>query len=108
MLFSPQALVSLIIGWGVLIALVVALVDAVRRPDHGYKAEGKLDKTKWLLILGFAGVVSVLGALQMIGVFLNLIAIVPAAIYWVDVRPRLLRYGTGNGPRRPGGGSGSW
>ncbi|MBL0888115.1 DUF2516 family protein [Myceligenerans indicum] len=108
MIFSLQGLVTLIIGWAVLIALVIALVDAARRPDQGYRAEGKLDKTKWTLILGFAGVVALLGALGMIGVFLNLVAVIPAAVYWVDVRPRLLRYGTGNGPQRPGGGSGGW
>lgn len=107
-MFSLQGLVTLIIGWGVLIALVIALVDAGRRPDRAYRAEGKLDKTKWLLILGFAGVVALLGALGMIGVFLNLVAVVPAAIYWVDVRPRLLGHGTGNGPQRPGGNTGGW
>ncbi|GAB4086557.1 hypothetical protein GCM10028784_31870 [Myceligenerans cantabricum] len=107
-MFSPQGLVTLIIGWGVLIALVIAILDAARRPSHGYKSEGKLDKTKWMLILGFAGVVALLGALNMIGVFLNLVAVVPAAIYWVDVRPRLLRYGTGSGPQRPGGNTGGW
>ncbi|RPF19746.1 DUF2516 family protein [Myceligenerans xiligouense] len=108
MIFTLQGLVTLIIGWGVLIALVIVLVDAARRPDNGYRSEGKLDKTKWLLILGFAGMVALLGALGMIGVFLNLVAVVPAAIYWVDVRPRLLRYGTGGGPQRPGGNSGGW
>lgn len=105
---SPQGFVVLIIAWGVFIALVVAIVDAARRPDRGYKSEGKLDKTKWLLILGFAGVVGLLGVLFLIDVFLNLVAIVPAAIYWVDVRPRLLHYGTGRGPQRPGGTSGGW
>jgi nitric oxide reductase large subunit len=107
-MFSLQALVTLAIGWGVLIALVIVLLDASRRPAHGFRSEGKLDKTKWMLILGFAGVVALLGALGMIGVFLNLVAVVPAAIYWVDVRPRLLRYGTGGGPQRPGGNTGGW
>ena len=103
MLGTVQWFVITVISLVVLAALVVALVDAARRPPRAFEVEGKLTKQKWLLILGFATVVGVLGALGLISVFLNLIAVAPALIYWVDVRPRLQSHGTGGsrGPRGP-------
>ena len=40
----------------------------------------------------------------MFGSFLNIIAVAPAIIYWVSLRPRLLPYSAGNRPRGPQGG----
>ena len=86
---------------------VVALVDAARRPASAYKAEGKLSKNVWLIILGVAAVLGLLGlppARLTSFSFLNLIAVAPAIIYWADVRPRLQPYGNGRRPRGPQGG----
>jgi hypothetical protein len=82
-----------------------ALVDALRRPAHGYKAEGKLSKPIWLLILGVAAVLGFLGLPTGGGTgnamgFLNIIAVVAAIVYLVDVRPKLRAYGTGKGRRQ--------
>jgi len=95
----------------VFLAQVVAFVDAARRPDSGYKAEGRVPKAGWLAILGFAAAIGFLGLPQgwlqggfMFGSFVNVMAVTPAIIYWVSVRPRLLPYGTGNKPRGPQGG----
>jgi nitric oxide reductase large subunit len=104
---AVQSFVVLVISLVVFAALVVALADAARRPARAYEVEGKLTKQKWLLILGFAGVIGLLGLLGLLGVFINLIAVAPALIYWVDVRPRILPYGSG-GPRRPQGPQGGW
>lgn len=100
-----QQFVFLVLAVVVFAAQVVSLIDAARRPARGYTAEGKLSKTIWLLILGVAAVFGLLGlppAYLTAGSFLNVLAVVPAIIYWVDVRPRLLSYGTGGGgPRGP-------
>ena len=92
----------------VFVVQVVAFIDAVRRPDKGYRAEGRVPKAGWLAILAFAAALGFLGLPQgwmqggfMFGSFLNIIAVAPAIIYWVSVRPRLQPYGTGNKPRGP-------
>ncbi|GHH76802.1 DUF2516 family protein [Promicromonospora soli] len=97
------------IGLGLIVfaVQVVALVDAIRRPAHAYKSEGKLSKPIWLAILGAAAAFGLLGlppSYFTADSFLNVIAVVPAIIYWADVRPRLQPYGTGNKPRGPQGG----
>lgn len=102
MLNDLRVLVALAIALGVLIMAVVALADAARRPARAYDVEGKASKKIWLLILGAGGVFALLGILGMISPVLNLIAVAPAVVYWVDVRPRIRPYGTG-GPRRPQG-----
>ncbi|WP_402468352.1 DUF2516 family protein [Isoptericola aurantiacus] len=88
---------------------VYALFDAARRPARGYTAEGKLSKPIWLLILGVAAALGFLGLPSPIALtsrgFLNVIAVVAALVYLVDVRPRLLAYGTGKGRSQ---GSGGW
>jgi hypothetical protein len=86
----------------VLVVAAVALVDGARRPERAYAVEGKANKRIWLLILGAGMLFAVLGALQLIGVVLNIVAVGPAAVYWYDVRPAIKPYGTG-GPRRPQG-----
>ncbi|WP_240930634.1 DUF2516 family protein [Isoptericola sp. BMS4] len=84
----------------------VAFVDAVRRPGKAFTSEGKLTKNIWLLILGIAGALGLLAVLGVPMGFLNVFAVAPAMIYWVDVRPRIQPYGTGK--RRPQGPTGGW
>lgn len=104
-----QWFVFLVLGVVVFAAQAVALVDAVRRPAQAFVAEGKLTKTIWLVILGIAAAIGFLGLPLpgggfTSGSFFNVIAVVPAIVYWADVRPRLLPHGTGRKPRGPQGG----
>jgi hypothetical protein len=91
---------------------VLALVDALRRPARAFTAEGKLSKNIWLLILGVAAAIGLLGIPTGGGGggfgFFNVIAVTPAIIYWVDVRPRLRPYGGGGRGGRPQGPAGGW
>ncbi|RJK98347.1 DUF2516 family protein [Vallicoccus soli] len=73
---------------------VFALVDALRHRSELYPAAGKRTKGLWLAILGvtLAVQVAILYPLN----FLNIIGLVAAAVYLVDVRPAL-RSLTGRG-----------
>ncbi|WP_425955947.1 DUF2516 family protein [Xylanimonas sp. McL0601] len=102
MLDFVRSFVDLAISLVVLVVAVVATVDGARRPERAYSVEGKATKRIWMLILGAGLLFAVLGALGMIQIVLNIIAIGPAAVYWYDVRPAIKPYGTG-GPRRPQG-----
>ncbi len=96
-----RGFVVLIISLAVLVVAVIALLDAVRRPERAFASEGKLTKNNWLLILGAGALFALLGALGLIGIVLNIVAIAPAVIYWVDVRPAIKPYGNGR-PRNQG------
>lgn len=95
--------VAAAIAIAVLVCAVVALVDASRRPERAFASEGKQTKKIWMLILGGGLLFAVLGAVGMISVVLNIVAIGPAAVYWYGVRPAIKPYGTGSGPSRPSG-----
>lgn len=86
-----------VIGIGVLVVSAIALVDAITRPERAFASEGKRTKKFWLLVLGAGALVALLGALSMVSIMLNLIALVPAAVYWYDVRPEVKPYGTTRG-----------
>jgi hypothetical protein len=96
-----RGFVVLIIALAVMVMAVIALLDAVRRPERAFASEGKLTKNKWLLILGAGALFALLGLLGLVGIVLNIVAIAPAVIYWVDVRPAIKPYGTGR-PRNQG------
>jgi hypothetical protein len=104
---SLQEIVFIVLAVVVFAIQAYAFFDAVRRPAQGYKSEGKLSKPIWLLILGVAAALGFLGLPPMMLTsysFLNLIAVVAAIVYLVDVRPRLQPYGNGRGrPQRPSG-----
>ena len=68
----------------VLVTTVYAFVHAAMQRHDAYTAAGKLTKPVWLLILGVAA------ALTLIGVFGVAIAACAAGVYLVDVRPKLL------------------
>ena len=85
-----------------------AFIDAVRRPTAAFTAAGKQTKPIWLIILGVALLIGIGGVTQQIGLFTSLLALpivafVAAAIYLVDVRPKIksLRTGTRQGPYGP-------
>jgi hypothetical protein len=81
--------------WALAIAAFVieawAFVDAIRRPKSAYPAAGKQTKPIWLLILGVAMVIGLAGAVNVITIvsMLPIVAFVAAAIYLVDVRPKV-------------------
>ena len=80
---------TVVIAIGVFVAAMLALIDAARKPGTAYTDGGKKTKKFWLLVLGAGGLFALLGAVGMINIMLNIIAIVPAAIYWYDVRPAI-------------------
>ena len=82
-----------------------AFGDALRRPKTAFPAAGKQTKPIWLIILGVAFVIGIAGALNLltlISVF-PIVAFVAAAIYLVDVRPKInsMKSGTHQGPYGP-------
>ncbi|HTZ91555.1 MAG TPA: DUF2516 family protein [Streptosporangiaceae bacterium] len=82
-----------------------AFGDALRRPKAAFPAAGKQTKPIWLIILGVALVIGIAGAvgyLTLISIF-PIIAFVAAAIYLVDVRPKIksLKSGVRQGPYGP-------
>jgi predicted membrane metal-binding protein len=109
--FTSGALTPLFWFFEVLMlaALVVeawAFIDAVRRPAGAFTAAGKQTKPLWLIILGVAAVVglgSVAYRVPLISI-LPIVAFVAAAIYMVDVRPKVREFkggGTSSGPYGP-------
>jgi len=84
-----------------------AFVDVIRRPAAAFLAAGKQSKQIWLIISGVAAVLGL--AFAFYGGITNILAVVAfvaAAIYHVDVRPKVSQYrnnggGTSNGPYGP-------
>jgi predicted membrane metal-binding protein len=82
-----------------------AFGDVLRRPAEAFPAAGKQTKPIWLIILGVAFVIGIAGAvgyLSLISIF-PIVAFVAAAIYLVDVRPKVktMKPGTHQGPYGP-------
>ena len=82
-----------------------AFIDAIIRPAQAYTAAGKQTKPIWMIILGVAFVLGLYSAAYG-GVtgFLSVAAFVAAAVYLVDVRPKVrgIRSGSSsNGPYGP-------
>jgi uncharacterized protein DUF2516 len=83
-----------------------ALVDAVIRPASAFTAAGKQTKPIWLIILGVAFVLGLYtAAYGGVTSILAVVAFVAAAIYLVDVRPKVREFKRGrsthNGPYGP-------
>jgi hypothetical protein len=107
---NPTALSVIgIFFWVLLIGAFVveawAFFHAIFQPAAAFPAAGKQTKPIWLLILGVAfviGVGGVIGSLALLS-FFPIIAFVAAAIYLVDVRPKLkqVRPGQRQGPYGP-------
>jgi hypothetical protein len=84
-----------------------AFVDAIIRPSAAFPAAGKQTKPLWLVILGVAFVIGIGGAVGYLSLlsFFPIVAFVAAAIYLVDVRPKVRsiksRPSTHQGPYGP-------
>jgi hypothetical protein len=104
-------------GWGpvqyffyalIVVGFVIeawAFIDALRHPANAYVAASKQTKPLWLIILGVALLIGIGGVTQQIGLFnsvlaLPIIAFVAAAIYLVDVRPKLRTVRSNSGTRQ--------
>jgi hypothetical protein len=82
-----------------------AFVHALLQPSNAFTAAGKQTKPLWLIILGVAFVVGIGGAVGDLNLlsFFPIIAFVAAAIYLVDVRPKIkqVKPGQRQGPYGP-------
>lgn len=83
-----------------------AFIDAIGRPTAAYLAAGKQTKQIWLIILGVASAIGLAFALYGgITSILAVAAFAAAAIYHVDVKPKVKEYrkgrGTSSGPYGP-------
>lgn len=85
MLQGVAGLVVEVLFWGVLLAIGYAFVHAAMQRPDAYTATDKLTKPVWLVILGAAGLLSLV-----LGVTGIAIAAVAAGVYLADVRPKLL------------------
>jgi len=94
--------VLLVLGVGSFALKAFALGDALLRPAPAFPAAGKLTKVKWCAIVGAAFVVNLVlfNPLNL----LNLVGVVAALVYLVDVRPALQALGPGGSIRRGKGG----
>jgi hypothetical protein len=83
-----------------------AFIDAIIRPAPAFAAAGKQTKPIWLIILGVAFVLGLYtAAYGGVTQILAVVAFVAAAIYLVDVRPKVREFKRGrsthNGPYGP-------
>jgi uncharacterized membrane protein len=67
------------------IVILAALVDALVRPDRAYVAADKQTKLFWCLVL-------------VVGLFLSIVGLIAAIVYFVDVRPAVRAVGGGGQP----------
>jgi hypothetical protein len=81
-----QGWVQIGVGLALLAVTIFAFVSALSFSAESYEAAGKLTKTSWLLILGLATVVQLLGVGALL---LTVIFTVAALVFLVDVRPAL-------------------
>ncbi len=86
-LSTPLTLILLLVSLGMLAAKAIAFLDALRQPKEAYVAGDKLTKNAWCIILGLAVAANLLTR-DPISLF-NLLGIVAAIVYLVDVRPTL-------------------
>jgi hypothetical protein len=79
-LFHPALGLLALVGLGLFVLKVWALVDCATRPAAAFPATGKLTKVAWIAILVLAVLFGGLGILGIAGT-------VAAIVYLVDVRP---------------------
>jgi hypothetical protein len=86
-----------------------AFIDVIRRPAAAFLAAGKQTKQIWLIISGVAAVLGL--AFAFYGGITNILAVVAfvaAAIYHVDVRPKVKEYHNDKGNGSGYGSYGPW
>lgn len=104
--YAPLAYFFLALTLAAFVVEAWAFIDAIIRPAQAYAVAGKQSKKIWLLILGVAFVIGGYGAAygsSPVGI-LSIAAFVAAAIYLVDVRPKvkdIKRGSSSNGPYGP-------
>lgn len=107
-LTGPALLVLLALGLLAFGLQVYALVDAIRQRPDAFVAAGKQTKQLWLIFLGVAVAIGFISLAPITLYsplnFVNLIAVVAAAVYVTDVRPAVRRMSGGRGS----GSYGSW
>ena len=81
---NPSDLLFYAVGLVVLATVLWALVDAAIRPAAAFPAADKLTKPKWVAILAAAFVLSLL--FRGLSLF-DIVGVVAAIVYLVDVRP---------------------
>jgi hypothetical protein len=99
-----------LVFWGLFAAglglKVFAFVDALRTDTHAFPYAGKRTKGLWLAITGVALAVNVV-VINPLN-FLNLIGVVAAVVYLVDVRPAVKQYRGGGSSQQHMGPYGPW
>lgn len=102
-----QSWLLLALGVAALALKGYAFVDAIRVPTNAFPAAGKWSKPIWLGILGIATLVEI--AVFPAPLFIvNLLGVVGAAVYLVDVRPAVRSIGGGNRGSSRDGPYGAW
>jgi hypothetical protein len=86
-LFALPSMIEALLSLVMFVAQAFAFVDATTHRPDAYVAGDKLTKKAWLIILGLAVVAHML-FWHPINLF-NLVGIVAALVYLVDVRPTL-------------------
>lgn len=88
---SIQGTIFLALVAGIFVFAVVGLISSLMYSDEVYRAADKRSKQFWSLMMGGAVLVSFLGLppLRAMPMFVTIIALVAAAVYWIDVRPAL-------------------
>ncbi|MBO0801763.1 MAG: DUF2516 family protein [Nocardiopsaceae bacterium] len=105
--YAPLAYFFLALTLAAFVVETWAFIDAITRPAQAFAAAGKQTKKIWLLILGVAFVIGAYGAAYGTSPvdILAVAAFVAAAIYLVDVRPKVREFRNGrggsNGPYGP-------
>jgi len=103
---SFQSLVFWVLALGSLGLKGYALVDALRVQTEAFSIAGKQTKNIWLLILGITLAINVVVINPLF--FINLIGVVAAAVYLVDVRPAVKQVGRGGSGGSHMGPYGPW
>lgn len=93
-----------LVFWGLFAAgmglKVYAFIDALRTDAEAYPYAGKRTKGFWLAITGVALAVNVVVFSPLF--FLNVIGVVGALVYLVDVRPAVKQYRAGGSQQNMG------
>lgn len=102
-----QVVLLLALAVGALGLKGLALVDALRVRSEAFPLAGKLTKNIWLAILGITLAVELVLFPSPLN-FLNLIGVVAAAVYLIDVRPAVKQVGGGGARGTHMGPYGPW
>ncbi|MGH8777170.1 MAG: DUF2516 family protein [Jiangellaceae bacterium] len=103
---SFQGIVELVLAIGALGLKGYAVFDALRVRAEAFSIAGKLTKNIWLAILGVSLAINIVVLSPLF--FINLIGVVAAAVYLIDVRPAVKQVGGGGSRDTHMGPYGPW